>query len=100
MKDVKKIIDIPDIEEYRDLNFVFDFYVQEDKTQGYTAQISEDCEITVEIISDENTFFRDNDLDSLVTQNRIYYFSLCKYVCKEALEVYSYRPLVHGYKIE
>ena len=101
MKDVERIEDIPNIEYHIDKLFSLKAYVKGDNTQIWHYEYACEPFITLEIISDEDTFLTMTKLSDLITQPNIGYLTIsyyleheCGYDNERPQETYSYRPHV------
>jgi hypothetical protein len=117
MRDVKEIYQIPEIENFLNIEFSFGSYDLDSNIRTYSLHdfqsydldslnsrtFSLDNEksysIEISIISDESTIFNKEQLSDLITQENIQYFSFSTYLIidtdeYEKLTEFCYRPFV------
>ena len=94
--DVKRISDIPNIENYLDEYFCLDMYDKGDNTQFYELVLDNSDIITINIISDENLIENGIPLISIISQYNIYFLEFT-YESNVSSVSYCYRPLINGY---
>lgn len=92
--DVKEIHDIPSIEDYLDIKFVFNCYSFGDSIRCYTKQFG-DVAIHIEIISEETEMMDFELLSDLITQKNTHYFALSFWNNSgDRINSWHYRPLL------
>ena len=100
--DVKKITDIPGIEDYLDKTFSLSCYDRGDNTQIYTYEIDTLNSIVVEIISDEKLLTCKEFLADLINQDNVGYLSFSTYKGPEYGQTitsgYHFRPGVEEFE--
>ena len=86
---VDNILDIPDINDYKDLDFKFRGFLKSDNVQFYTAPLTDEVELTLEVISEED-FISTFKIDDIVSQHNITWFQLAHVLGDEVLKSYYY----------
>lgn len=91
--DVKKILDIPNIENYIKYLFELDLYERGDRTIFYKCYLENLYEIRIEIVSNESLIIGELDLAEILAHYEIGFF---QWTIKDDLgntkESYMYRP--------
>lgn len=95
-KDVKNILDIPNIEDWLTESFELVFYDVGDKTQYYEVElpIEDQTFVRIDVISDESLINGVCELADILAQDNIHYFSCSIGTIVENLETWDYRPLI------
>jgi hypothetical protein len=99
MRDVKEIYQIPEIENFLNIEFSFGSYDLDSNIRTYSLDNENSYSIEISIISDESTIFDKEQLSDLITQENIQYFSFSTYLIidtdeYEKLTEFCYRPFV------
>jgi len=94
-KDVKKILDIPNIEDHLRTIFELDLYEVGDRTIIYKTTLPNNHKIVIDLNSDESLILGKQDLAEILTHYDIGFFDWKEYNdLDEAVSSFMYRPLV------
>jgi len=95
-KDVKQILDIPNIENYLRTVFELDLYEVGDRTIIYKVKLPNRHSIVIDLNSDETLILGSQDLAEILTHYDISFFDWKEYNdLDEAVGAFMYRPLIN-----
>lgn len=95
-KDVRKVLDIPDIEDYLQTVFTLVLYEVGDRNIIYEAELPNNYRIMVDIISNETLIEGKFDLAEIISHYNIGFLQWDMYNDLDIrISSYMYRPLVH-----
>jgi hypothetical protein len=93
--DIKKITDIPEIENYLEYLFQLKIYERGDKTIIYECHLNNLHRIEIDMISDESLIEGELELVQILTHYEIAYFHWILFDdLDNKIQDYQYRPLV------
>lgn len=95
VKDVKNIVDIPNIENYLDEFFNLVLYERGDRTTIYKKRLENNHTLTIEMITPDSLIIGSIELAELITDYEIGYFQFTEHNdLGIPINCYVYRPKI------
>ena len=95
-KDVKKILDIPNIEDYLTDVFMLDLYEVGDKTIIYKTNLPNRHSISIDMHSDESLILGKLDLAEIIAHYKIGFLNWVEFNdLGNVVSNFMYRPLIY-----